>query len=214
MTEASGPEGGVAAGERIAGAALLAGAAGSVFAMAHHPSGGHGGALGGIVHGAMIALLGAMAFGFFFLCLRRGPARPAILAGALAYGVSLFAHVGAATINGFVVPALAARAAGGGADAVGHDIFLLAWESNQALARLGVVATGLAFIFWSLDFLRRPGAEPRLIGALGLLAGAVPIALLAAGAIRMDVAGAFIVYAAHAAWAALVGLHLWRGRVG
>ena len=206
MTETSQPAEGVAPGDRIAGAALIAGAAGSVLAMAHHPTGAHGGPLGPIVHGAMILLLGAMAFGFLTFCLRRGPARPAILAGLLAYGVSLFAHVGAATINGFVVPALAARGAG----AVDHDIFLLAWESNQALARLGVAATGLAFIFWSVDFLRRPGVEPRLIGALGLLAGAVPIALLAAGAIRMDVAGAFIVYAAHAAWAALVGLHLWR----
>jgi len=209
MTETSQPAERVAPGDRIAGAALIAGAAVSVFAMAHHPTSADSGAIGPIVHGAMIAVLGAMAFGFFTLCLRRGPARPATLAGAIAFGFSLFANIGAATTNGFVVPALAAR--GGGV--VSPDIFRFAWESNQALAGLGVFALGLAFIFWSLDFLRRPGAEPRLIGALGLLAGAIPIALLVTGAISMNVAGAAMVYAGHAAWTALVGLHLWRGKV-
>ena len=203
-------EGGGEAGrrDRIGGAALIAGAAGTVLAMAHHPS--HADApLGGLVHGAMIALLGALAFGFLRFAIARGPARPAILAGLIAYAASLFAHLGAATINGFVVPALAARGAAG--EPVAHDLFVLAWEANQALARLGVAATGAAYLFWSADLLRRPGGWARLIGALGLIAGAVPAILLLGGWLRMDVAGAFLVYAAHAAWAAAVGLYLWRG---
>ena len=193
--------------DRIAGVSLIAAAASSVLAMAHHPSGAHSGALGGLVHGAMIVLLAAMAFGFAHFAGRRGLGRPAVLAGLIVYGLGLFAHAGAATINGFVVPALASRGHG----AVGHDVFLLAWEANQALARLGVFATGAAFLLWSLDFLRRPGVEARLIGLAGLLAGAIPAVLLAGGGIRMDLAGAFLVYAVHAAWTALVGIHLLRG---
>ena len=141
--------------DRAAGAALVAGALGSVLAMAHHPSGAHSGALGPIVHGAMIGLLMLMAWGFLLFQSGRGASRPLPLAGLLAYGVSLFGHIGAATINGFVVPALAVRGHG----AVSHDVFLLAWEANQALARLGVYMTGLAFAFWSIDLVvreRRP----------------------------------------------------------
>jgi hypothetical protein len=190
--------------DRFAGAAQIAAAAASVLAMAHHPSSAHGGPLGGIVHGAMIVLLALQVYGFVHFARRRGLARPAILAGLVAYGISLFGHVAAATINGFVVPAIAARGSG----AVSHDIFLFAWEANQAFAALGVYATGSAFILWSIDLLRRDAGWSRLIALAGIVAGVVPAALLASGAIRLNVGGAFIVYAIHAAWAALVGVML------
>ena len=38
------------------------------------------------------------------------------------------------------------------------------------------------------------------------------LGLLATGSIRMDVAGAFIAYAAHALWALLLGATMWRGK--
>ena len=193
--------------DRIAGSALIGAAAASVLAMAHHPTDAHAGALGALVHGTMIAILMVTAFGFAHFALRRGARRPAILAGAVAYAVSVVVTIGAATINGFVVTALAARGV------TDHDLFLFAWEANQALARLGVYATAAAFAFWSLDFLRRPGAEAKAIGALGLLAGPGVAALLAAGAIRMDVAGAGLAYAAFALWGVAVGAHLIRGKL-
>lgn len=193
--------------DRIAGSAMIGGAALSLLAMAHHPTSAHAGPIGGIVHGAMIAVMTITFYGFAHFALRRGVGQPAILAGLVAYAVSLFAHIGAATINGFVVPALAARGI------ANHDLFLLAWESNQALAKLGVFAVGIAFTLWALDFLRRPGLEAKAIGGLGLLAGLAPAALLGTGAIRMDVAGAGLAYAAFAAWAVIVGQHLIRGRL-
>ena len=106
--------------------------------MAHHPTGLHGGGLGQVVHGAMIVFLALAAFGFASFAAARGAARPAILAGLIAYALALFGHAGAATINGFVVPALAARGAGAG----DHAILVLAWEANQALAKLGVAPGG------------------------------------------------------------------------
>jgi hypothetical protein len=196
--------------DRIAGGALILGALLSVFAMAHHPDHVDPGGLVGIVHGAMIVLMSVIAFGFAHFARRRGLARPAILAGLIAYLVGLVAGLGAATTNGFVVPALAAH----GAALSGRDVFLLAWEANQALAKLGVFATAAAFTFWSLDFLRRPGLEPKAIGGLGLLAGLGPAILLATGLTDMHVGGAFIAYAAFAAWAVIVGVHLVRGGLG
>jgi hypothetical protein len=193
-------------GDRIAGAALAAAALVSVVAMGHHATSAHGGGgLNGLVHGVMIVLVALLAYGFAHFARGRGLDRPSVLAGLVAYGISVFAHVGAATINGFVVPALAARGS------VSHDLFLFAWETNQALAGLGVYATGAAFILWSIDLIRREAGLLRLVGLAGLAAGAVPAALLAGGVIRMDVSGAMLVYAVHAAWAALVGMSLMRG---
>lgn len=192
--------------DRVAGVAMIAAAAGTVLAMGHHPSGAQGGsALAGIVHASMIALLGLLAFGFAHMARRRGLDRPAVLAGLLAYGIALFGHVGAATINGFAVPALAARGV------TTHDLFLFAWEMNQALAKLGVDATSAAYLFWSGDLLGE--GRTRFLGALGLAAAIVPASLLASGAIRLDVPGAFISYAVQVGWAALVGLHLLRNSV-
>jgi len=193
--------------DRIAGGALVLGSLLSVLAMAHHPTHVDPGGMVGFIHGAMILLLTATAFGFVHFALRRGLGRPAVLAGLIVYLLSLVAHIGAGTINGFVVPALAMR----GAALSGHDVFLLAWEGNQALARLGVFATGAAFAFWSIDFLRRAGLEAKAIGGLGLVAGLGPVILLGAGAIDMHVAGAFASYAAFAIWGTLVGVYLFRG---
>lgn len=191
--------------DRMAGAALVAAAASTVFAMAHHPTSAHAGAMAGIVHGTMIVLLLCMTFGFSYFVRRRGLDRPAILAGLIAYGVGVIANIGAAMLNGFVVPALAAR------DSVSRDVFLFAWETNQALAALGIYASGAAFVLWSFDFIGRRRTEARAIGAAGVLAGLVPASLLAGGWVTMSVTGAFALYGAHAAWAALVGLHVFRG---
>jgi hypothetical protein len=195
--------------DRLAGGALILGSSLSVLTMAHHPTHVDPNGFVGLVHGAMIVLMSVIAFGFAHTALRRGLARPAILAGLIAYFIGLVADLGAGTTNGFIVPALAAH----GAALSGRDVFLLAWEANQALARLGVFATAAAFTFWSIDFLRRPGIEPKAIGAFGLLAALVPATLLATGATDMHVAGALAAYAAFAAWGVVVGVHLFRGKL-
>lgn len=193
----------------IAGLSLAVAAAAAVLAMAHHPTSTHGGGIGDYVHGAMIVLLTIVFFGFAHFALRRGLDELLVLAGLVAYALGLVVNVGAGTINGFVVPALAARGSG----AVSHDVFVLCWEANQALAQLGVFATGAAFVLWSLDFLGRPGPVNRTVGVLGLAAGLVPAAALASGRLDMNVAGAFVIYATHAAWTILVGVQLMRGKV-
>jgi len=192
---------------RVAGFGLCGAAATTVLAMSHHPTGLHGiSGDGDVVHGTMIALLAVTAVGLFYFAQRRGPDKLWILAGMVAYAISLGAHIGAGTLNGFVAPALAARGSG----TVGHDAFLLVWETNQSLARIGVYATGAAFTMWSFDFLRRAGTMNRLTGVVGLLCGLLPALLLFTDVVNMNVRGAFAIYAVHAVWVALVGVQFIR----
>lgn len=196
------PEAETREGDRAAGIVLIAAAAASMLAMAHHPTSLHAGAMIGIVHGVMILVVGAMLYGFCHFARRRGLERPAVLAGLAAYGIGAAANVGAATINGFVAPALA-----GHGSTLHHDLFAFAWAANQALAGLGVAAVGAAYALWSVDLLR----TNRLLAALGLLAGGLPAVLLVGGWIDMHLQAAIAVYAGQALWAVLVGWLMLRG---
>lgn len=187
-------------GDRAAGIALIGAAGLSILAMAHHPTSVHAGFMLGLVHGAMILFAGMLAYGFTHAARRWGLDRPAVLAGLVAYAIGIFASIGAATINGFATPALAA-------DGAGHDAFDILWAVNQALAKLGVIAAGGAYLFWSLDLWRRWKA----VALLGLLAGGVPALLLTGGWIDMQLRWAIPVYAAQLLWAGLIGWLLLRG---
>jgi hypothetical protein len=190
-------------GNRAAGIALIGAAAASMLALAHHPTSLRAGAMIGIVHGAMILFIGMMTFGFTHFARLRGLERPAVLAGLVAYAIGAMANVGAATVNGFAAPSLAAHGAS-------HDAFDALWFLNQALAKLGVVAAGAGYALWSLDLWRRS----KLVALLGLLAGGVPAVLLIGGWIDMHLGPAMAVYAAQVLWAALIGWLLLRGLLG
>ena len=194
-------------GDRAAGIALVAAAAGIVLGMAHHPTQLGDAQLATVVHAFMIAMVWAMLFGFTHFARRRGLGRPAVLAGLVAYSIGAAANIGAATVNGLVTPALAEN----GVRTVGPDVFAFAWALNQALDAVGVFGTGAAYLLWSLDLLRDRTTFARVTAALGIAAGAITIGMLAGGAIRMNVSGAFIVYAAQVGWAALIGVALLRG---
>jgi len=195
----------------LVGSVLAASASLAVFTMFHHPSGhdhGHG-VINQIVHGGMIGFLVAWWFGLAWL-VARWPFPSALpLAGLAVFSVSTVVHVISATINGFVVPALASH----GPDVPGHDVFLLCWEMNQAFARLGVVATGAAFALFGLYLLSRRGWFSRIAGIAGLCSAAIPIAILLCAQWRMDVPTALAIYALHAGWLALIGVGFVTGRL-
>lgn len=190
--------------DRIVGSALIGASFLSMLAMAHHPTSLAAGALIGIVHGVMILVVGVLTFGFAQVARRLGLERPAVLAGLIAYAIGAVANIGAATLNGFVAPALAAHE-----PALGHDLFDLVWTMNQALAKLGVVAVGIGYACWALALWR----QARPVAVLGLVAGGVPALLLIAGLIDMHLHAAMLVYAAQALWAILIGWLLLRGRL-
>lgn len=185
----------------IGGWCLIGAAAVTIMMMAHHPSDMRSGGVGQFVHGALIVSILVTAFGFAAFVADRGAGRATMMAGAIAYSVSVFANIGAGTINGFVAPALAA-----GTEQVGPGVMRLAWELNQALAGLAVYAMAAAFLFWSIDLVRREGMIARLVGLAGLVAALLPPVLLISGVLRMNVTGASIVYGVVVAWGFLVGL--------
>jgi hypothetical protein len=152
----------------------------------------------------MIVLLNVILFGFAHFSIRRGADKPLVLMGLVAYAVSAGAHVTAATVNGFIVPALAARR-------LPHDFFALARDTNQAFAALGVYATSAAFAFWAAHLLLSGKPLDRALAFVGITCGAFAAVGLASGAVKLDVAGAFKIYGAHAIFSFLVG---WRMAAG
>lgn len=190
---------------RIAGALLIAASAATVLAMAHHPTGGH--APGNqAVHAGMIILLSVVFFGLCVLALARRLGL-LMLAGVVAYAISLFGHLGAASISGFITPLVAERVT----PSDHHEIFVLLWAGNRSLAALGFYATSAAFVFLGLGMLR-DGWLWRLTGLAGILAGLVPALLLWSGVLTLDVRGALVLYSSHAVFTALAGVCLLSGR--
>lgn len=192
---------------RLAGAALLAAAAASVALMAHHPTNANPTLLPPI-HGALLVVLCIHTLGFVYLSAVRGLLRLPVLAGMLAYAVSVFANMGAGLLNGFVTPRLIAD----GPEAATADILAFAWATDQSLAVMAVFAAGAASFLWGLDFMRDAQVRSKLIGGAGILLGVLPSTLLLTGVLEMDVFGAFISYSLQSAWAVLVGWLLVTGR--
>ena len=191
---------------RTAGFILCAAAAATVIAMAFHPSDAHAGGLANLVHASMIVLLTTMGWGFLQFARARGAWNGWVSAGLAAYAVSVFGHLVAGTINGFVVPALVNPDA-----PVSHDIFRFAWQANRAFAQLGMIAGSIAYLLWSIDLLRDTAG--RLLGIAGAGVGiGVPLLLLA-GIVRLDVHGALLLYGLQAVWAVMAGAAMIRGRI-
>lgn len=192
-------------GDRYAGLALAGASILSVVAMAHHPSGSpEQSGINHIVHGVMIVVLLASLAGFTRFAMRLDLGRFDVLCGLIVYAAAAFANVLAATINGFAAPAALQHSAS-------PDVLRFAWELNQALAVGAVNGVGAAFLLWGFALLRKGGFE-RWLGAGALIVSVATVASLATGFLRMDVAGAFIVYGLQAAFGVLAGAAMMRPR--
>ncbi|UIP05888.1 hypothetical protein LY632_09225 [Erythrobacter sp. SDW2] len=185
------------AGWALVGCGMLAG-----LALAHHPIGSGQGIMTPLVHGSLQAILLIELALFFLIARMLGGALTATI-GAAFLGGGVLAGILAGTINGFVVPALG----GYGENEIGGDVRALAWETNQALARLCVIATGVGYTLWSVLFWHKD-AKP--LAAFGVLTGLVPAALLVAGVIDMRFHGALFAYIGQSLWMVALGWHLSR----
>lgn len=188
---------------RIIGAVMIIAAALSVFVMAHHPTGADHAGLARGVHGAMMTFTLLLVAGFTQFSLRRGIDRFAVLAAMVAYCAGAIGNLLAALISGFVMTALVDKN-------VGADVFAFARAFNQAAAYGAVYAFSAAFVLWGGDLTLRGRNVDRLIGVLGVGAGAAPVVMLATGLLKMNVGGAFIVYALQAAFSVAIGIWLFR----
>jgi hypothetical protein len=218
-------ESAIPASRRGPGALIVVASVASVLFMTHHPSvASHQAAevvaeiaqkarIDQVVHGTLIALTGALVFGFLELGSALGSGRAAVRAAFIAYAAGSAGLIGAALVSGFLVPALAARyqgASGPALDVLPHLLGLARLE-NRTLARFGVAATSGAILLWSVALMRRPRAFHLATGLLGLASGGVPLAALLLGALRLDVRGMTLVVVAQAAWNVAVGAQMFRG---
>jgi hypothetical protein len=185
------------AGWVLIGCGLLA-----TLAMAHHPIGSGQGIMTPLVHGSVQAIL-LVELGVFIVLARMLGNGLVAGIGAAFLAAGVLAGLLAATINGFVVPALG----GYGEGEIGGDIGVFAWETNQALARLGVIATGIGYSLWSVLFWHK-GAKA--LAFLGLITGLVPAALIIGGHIDMAFHGAVFAYVMQTLWLVALGWHLTR----
>ena len=179
------------------GAALLA-----ILTMAHHPDASGSTALARAVHGGLLVLSLFLLAGFWMVSEKIGLGLVGVKIAMVAYTYGVFAVCIAGTVNGFVVPALI------DAGALDEGLSRFAWELNQSLAYGSAYAVAVASVLWGAVLVRRPGILARVMGAAGLLTGAVPAALLASDALDMHIAGAMVVYTAHWLFAGLAGAWL------
>jgi hypothetical protein len=174
-----------------AGILICVGAALTVFAVAHHPTvAGRPPAeaiveivrlaqMDRLVHGSLIVILGGLLYGFTVFSLRRGLHRETVVAALIAYAVGILSSIGAAVIDGFITPDVAAHYAGASQENIFVAARLLSYGglAIQELTKLGMSAMSLAMLLWSASLMRTPGAL-RYTGILGSLAALIPIGVL------------------------------------
>ncbi len=215
--------GGVPRG-KVAGIAIALSAALTIAAVARHPSiaPAHGPAavfaqlialsvVDEVVHGVLIVMVGALLFGLTVFSMRRGLHREHVLAGLIAYALASCATIGAALIDGFLVPALAARyaAATPASAGIALDILAACAATIQVLTKFGIGATALAVTLWSAGLVRSAGAL-RTTGIVGFASEALSIAVLVfVGHLNPHSLGAIVIV--QSIWYCAIGALLIRG---
>lgn len=169
-----------------------------------------------IVHGSLMANMGLLVLGLIGVCDRLGWHRLLVRGGFVAYVMGAIGGMFAAIVNGFVVGALVSGAAG---DADADTVMERLRPALDALhltgemcSRLFVVAACAAALLWSWAMFMRGGAM-RTIGVIGIVAGALPLILLVAGHLHMDVHGFGLFVLMQAIWYIAVASLLIRARV-
>ena len=184
---------------RQSAALLMTGVLLPLLVLVMHPTGheladdpdGRMRAVNTLVHGIAIACLPLLATGLAGLCAWLRWQATASLAFAV-YMVSGICNLVAAMMSGFVAPRLLSGGATPNASLLHftHDI-------NQAFATSAVVATGIAFVLWSLALHRRGRTW---LAALGVVIGSVQVAGILSGLLQLDVKGILLATALQAAW--------------
>jgi hypothetical protein len=165
----------------------------AVAAVAHHPSVHHAAsnadllaqtirltAVDEAVHAVVIVAVCGLLFGLTAFADRRGLRDGAVLAGLVAYAIGTVFAIGAALIDGFLIPAIAARYATAPPARIDTALQLLTVcaMTIQIATKTWLLATSFAVVMWS-SVLIRHGSLPRAIGAFGILATAALLGVLA-----------------------------------
>jgi hypothetical protein len=207
---------------RLGGIALILGAVSGMITMSLHPvAGAHPitpaqfeklTALMVGVHALAIAGIPFSFLGAFALTRRLdSPSRLAI-AGLFIYALGLIAVMIAPAISGLVgteiIRHIVARTPGSEQWRILMEYNFLI---NQAFARIFVVASSAAIVFWSL-LIVKSRALSVAIGIYGLLLGPAIVIAMIAGGLRLDVHGFGLITFSQAIWFIVAGSLLWRSQ--
>jgi hypothetical protein len=193
----------------------------------------------GLVHGTLIGLMGLLIVGFSCLSSRMGWQHTLVRAAFVSYCMGIIAMIAAALMSGFIIPEFVegyqVRTAqqmktsdhGHAAMALPADsspaasleqiksmlqIMGLARSGNQVCSRMGVLASAIAYLLWSLALLRASGSV-KWVGILGTIAGLLLSASLLLGYLPMNVHGMLVFVGVQACWSVAVGWMMLMGRI-
>ena len=168
-----------------------------------------------LVHAIAIASVCAMAYGYSVLARKLDLQRPAALAGLVLYLFGSLAMVGAAVLDGFVIPHVAADGATAAPErlAFAYNLAHYAGVALNDLARVAWVLQAAGTLAWSLLLLRvNPFA--RKIGFVGFLSSALVIALVLASPVDMGLAPLLSILVAQLLWNLAAAVLLFREERG
>jgi hypothetical protein len=178
----------------VAGIVIAVSAALTIVALARHPTIAHRepaaaiadivqfAAIDRIVHAVVIGIMGALLFALCVFSVRRNLRDQTVLGALIAYAIGVAAMIGAAILDGFVIPSVASGYAGASPNALAGAVAVLrlCGAAVQAAGALGVTAISIAIALWSVGLVRGAGAL-RLTGIVGLSAAALPAPVFAFG---------------------------------
>jgi hypothetical protein len=202
---------------RKSGIALIAGSIGGIVTMAIHPTAGGPmtiaqvdrlAVVSGIAHGLAIASVMVLFLGAFGLARAIASVDRTAFAGIVVFGFACVAVFLAATVSGFVIPAIMQRMA---RDAVNMRTWQIVIDSifqiNQAFARIYSIAASIAVILWSVSILKNGGLG-RSVAVYGCIISALIIVGVGIGHLRLNVHGMAAVWFGQAIWFVVAGFQL------
>jgi hypothetical protein len=159
------------------------------------------------VHGALILCAVALLFAFSRFAQRQGLQRPSVLLGLIFYLFGTIAVIGAALIDGFFVPEIAASYLNGPPGTTDNPMELVRFCSIaiQLFTKSSMVAVSLAILVWSIG-LFRDGGRPRIMAAaVGVIAMLVQLYILVFGGPVITAHTIVFVVLAQMIWYLVVG---------
>jgi hypothetical protein len=168
-----------------------------------------------IVHGAVIALAIAIAYGFAIFALRRGLQLPGVVLGIVAFTFGTGAIIGAALIDGFVVSDLAERSVGAAPAAVERVVPLLTlcMSAIDACTMFGLLATAIAALAWAMPLVASHDRATRASGIVGCASAVLTTILLASTHGLLEPRDLLLILLAQTLWSACAAFLLLSRRV-
>jgi hypothetical protein len=203
---------------RKSGIALMAGSIGGIVTMAIHPTAGGPmtaaqvdrlAVVSGVAHGLAIASVMVLFLGACGIATSLAAQDRISFAGTVVFGFACVAVFQAATVSGFILPAIMKHMARDTSNMNTWQIVIEGiFQINQAFARIYSVGASVAVILWSASILRNGGLG-RGIGIYGCIVSALIIVGVGVGHLRLNVHGMAVVWFGQAIWFVVVGFQMW-----